>query len=189
MEEITYDKLEKKVWDAKSILPMSLDSTEYKNYIFSMVFFKRLSDVFEEEAENDTSVSHNSHEGHQIFVPELARWESIRKLTSQIGDTLNKVIAELENENHMMKGLLEIDFNSDKLGDVGQRDRILMRLIQHFSTIPMKNSDFVKPDSLRRLYVKTFVDDAEKKGDRVFYLPIMQNLKILEPKGAKNVLS
>ena len=51
MEQITFDKLKNKVWEAADILRGSIDSADYKNYIFGLLFLKRLSDVFEEEAE------------------------------------------------------------------------------------------------------------------------------------------
>lgn len=51
MEQLTFDKLKNKVWEAADILRGSIDSADYKNYIFGMLFLKRLSDVFEEEAE------------------------------------------------------------------------------------------------------------------------------------------
>jgi type I restriction-modification system DNA methylase subunit len=51
MEKLTFDKMKTKVWEAADILRGSIDSSDYKNYIFGMLFLKRLSDVFEEEAE------------------------------------------------------------------------------------------------------------------------------------------
>jgi len=47
MEQITFDKLKNKVWEAADILRGSIDSADYKNYIFGLLFLKRLSDVFE----------------------------------------------------------------------------------------------------------------------------------------------
>ena len=51
MEQLTFDKLKNKVWEAADILRGSIDSADYKNYIFGMLFLKRLSDAFDEERE------------------------------------------------------------------------------------------------------------------------------------------
>jgi len=151
----TKEALNNKIWQAADILRGSIDSADYKNYILGLMFLKRLSDVFEEEArkiEQDTGdkeLAWNDPDEHQFFVPERARWESIRKVTAQIGDNLNKACSALEDQNPMMEGVLNsIDFNSDRLGDVKQRDGTLLQLVQHFSAIPLKNSDLENPDVL-----------------------------------------
>lgn len=194
MEQLTFDKLKNKVWEAADILRGSIDSADYKNYIFGMLFLKRLSDVFEEEAEKieretgDKELAWNDPDEHQFFVPERAYWENLRKLTSQIGDGLNKACAELEDRNPVMEGVLaSIDLNSEKLGDIKQRDVTLLKLIQHFSTIPMRNSDLAEPDLLGKVYeyiIEKFADDAGKKGGE-FYTPrkvVQLIVELLEPK-------
>ncbi len=194
MEKLTFDKLKNKAWEAADILRGSIDSADYKNYILGLLFLKRLSDVFEEEAEKieketgDKALAWNDPDEHQFFVPTRARWESIRKLTNQIGDALNKACAELEDKNPLMEGVLaSIDFNSVKLGEIKERDGVLLRLVQHFSTIPLRNSDLGEPDLLGRTYeylIEKFADDAGKKGGE-FYTPrkvVQLIVELLEPK-------
>ena len=194
MEQITFDKLKNKVWEAADILRGSIDSADYKNYIFGLLFLKRLSDVFEEEAEKieketgDNELAWNDPDEHQFFVPQRARWENIRKITTQIGDSLNKACAELEDKNPIMEGVLaSIDFNSVKLGETKQRDGVLLRLVQHFSTIPLKNTELGEPDLLGKVYeylIEKFADDAGKKGGE-FYTPrkvVQLIVDVLEPK-------
>lgn len=180
MGKITYQELNYKVWQAADILRGSIDSADYKNYILGMLFLKRLSDVFEEEAKKietetgDKELAWNDPDEHQFFVPERARWDNIKKASIQVGDELNKACAELEDANPLMEGVLaSIDFNTVKLGDAKQRDTTLLELIQHFSTIPMKNSDLAEPDLLGKVYeylIGKFADDAGKKGGE-FYTP------------------
>ena len=190
---MNFDLMKAKVWEAADILRGSIDSADYKNYIFGMLFLKRLSDVFEEEAEKieketgDKDAAWNDPDEHQFFVPERARWKNIMKVTHQIGDTLNKACAAIEDQNSLVEGLLaSIDFNSDRLGETKQRDATLSQLIQHFSKISMRNSSFAEPDMLGRVYeylIEKFADDAGKKGGE-FYTPrkvVQLIVALLEP--------
>ena len=178
---LTPGKLNGHLWAAADILRGSIDSSDYKNYIFGFLFLKRLSDRFEEEAEQliadgeDEDVAWTDPDEHQFFVPKRARWKEIATLTKDVGDALNKACAALEEANATLEGvLLGIDFNdSRKLGDGKQRDSILHRLVSHFSELSLRNSDLSEPDMLGRAYeylIEKFADDAGKKGGE-FYTP------------------
>ena len=181
MGNLTPSKLNNHLWAAADILRGSIDSSDYKNYIFGFLFLKRLSDRFEEEAEHliaqgeEEDVAWTDPDEHQFFVPKRARWKEIGKLTKDIGDALNKACASLEEDNTTLEGvLLGIDFNDNrKLGDGKQRDSILHRLIGHFSELSLRNADLSEPDMLGRAYeylIEKFADDAGKKGGE-FYTP------------------
>jgi type I restriction enzyme M protein len=182
MARINLDQLNAHLWRAADILRGQIDAADYKNYIFGFLFLKRLSDVFEEEAERieretgDRDLAWSDPDEHPFFVPERARWSQIRKLTQNVGDALNKACAALEEANPgKLEGvLLGIDFNDErKLGDSRNRDAILMRLIHHFSEISLRNADLPEPDTLGRAYeylIERFADDAGKKGGE-FYTP------------------
>lgn len=181
MGNLTPHKLNSHLWAAADILRGSIDSSDYKNYIFGFLFLKRLSDRFEEEAEQliaageEEDVAWTDPDEHQFFVPKRSRWNEIAKLTKDVGDALNKACAALEEANATLEGvLLGIDFNdSRKLGDGKQRDSILHRLIGHFSELSLRNSDLSEPDLLGRAYeylIEKFADDAGKKGGE-FYTP------------------
>ena len=90
MGNLTPTKLNSHLWAAADILRGSIDSSDYKNYIFGFLFLKRLSDRFEEEAETliangeEEDVAWTDPDEHQFFVPKRARWKELAKLTSPV---------------------------------------------------------------------------------------------------------
>ncbi|MBA7606997.1 Type I restriction enzyme EcoKI M protein [subsurface metagenome] len=202
MTNLTSTELNNYLWRAADTLRGSIDSSDYKSYIFGFLFLKRLSDVFEEEAEKieqrelkrgasqteAKKIAWKDPDEHQFFVPKRACWNDIRKVSQGLGDYLNKACYEFEDKNPLLEGVLaDIDFNSNKLGDSRQRDSILSRLINHFSQISLKNSNLEEPDILGRAYeylIEKFADDAGKKGGE-FYTPrkvVELIVELLKPK-------
>ncbi|KAA9023565.1 type I restriction-modification system subunit M [Niallia endozanthoxylica] len=175
MSNLTLQQLESHLWESANILRGSIDSSDYKNYIFGLLFLKRLNDVFVEtakriEEEEDDDYGWYDRDEHQFFVPERARWANIQSQTQDIGDTINKAFEALEEENASLQGVLAtIDFNDkEKLPD-----KLLQQLISHFSAIDLSNANLSEPDMLGRAYeylIKQFADDAGKKGGE-FYTP------------------
>ena len=186
---LSVDELEKHLWAAADILRGSIDSSDYKTYIFGLLFLKRLSDRFEEEAEKlmaegePEKAAWGDRDNHQFFVPDRARWDAILKTSTNIGECLNKACAALEEENAALEGVLGIDYNDEhRLGDGRQRDNVLARLVQHFSQVSLRNDGMAEPDMLGRAYeylIEQFADDAGKKGGE-FYTPRMVVKLIVE---------
>jgi type I restriction enzyme M protein len=191
---ITQKELEVTLWDAANILRGTIGSSDYKNYIVGFLFLKRLSDVFEEEAEKieretgDHDLAWNEPDEHSFFVPEVARWARLRQLTQNIGQQLNIATAALEDTNPKLKGILPgLDFNDHrKFGSTMQQDTILEQLILHFSYLNLRQSNLAKPDVLGRAYeylIKQFADDTGKKGGE-FYTPrkvVELMIQLLDP--------
>jgi len=183
------------VWSAADILRGSIDSSDYKGYILAFMFLKRISDVFDEEAEKilketeDPKIAYEDPDEHTFFVPKRARWSELRKISGNLGDALNKACEKLEEANPTIEGVLAgIDFNDEhKLGDAKNRDTVLSKLILHFSEISLRNADLPEPDALGRVYeylIEKFADDAGKKGGE-FYTPrgvVQLIVRILDPR-------
>lgn len=185
-DHLTIDRLEGYLWSAADILRGSIDSSDYKNFIFGLLFLKRLSDRFDEECEALVAGGHDPEDAdeHDFFVPKRARWAEIQRVATNLGETLNKACAALEEKNTALEGVLAgIDYNDErKLGDARNRDAVLARLVQHFSKLNVRNANLSEPDMLGRAYeylIEKFADDAGKKGGE-FYTPRMVVRLIVE---------
>lgn len=177
MSKLTQQQLESHLWESANILRGSIDSSDYKSYIFGLLFLKRINDVFEEQQEN-LFEKHGEKIGkllkddpdqYQFYVPEKARWNEVRSKGQDIGTAVNVAFEALENDNATLEGVLTtIDFNREVL-----TDDILQQLLQHFSLLNVRNRNLSEPDILGRAYeylIKMFADDAGKKGGE-FYTP------------------
>lgn len=163
---MTQQQLEKYLWGAATALRGTIDAGDYKQYIFPLLFFKRICDVYDEEfekalKESDGDIEYAAFaEHHHFLVPEQAHWNRVRETTVNVGMAIQEAMREIEKANpETLFGIFgDASWtNKDRLSDA-----TLTNLIEHFSQhqLNLKN---VPDDKLGNAYeylIKEFADDS-----------------------------
>ncbi|MEQ3694664.1 MAG: class I SAM-dependent DNA methyltransferase [Thalassolituus sp.] len=165
-KELDQKSLEKYLWGAATALRGTIDAGDYKQYIFPLLFFKRISDVYDEEFQNALTESDGDMEyaafaeNHHFQIPAGAHWNDVRETTTNIGLALQNAMRAIEQANpNTLHGIFgDASWsNKDRLSD-----SMLTNLIEHYSQQTLNLSN-VPDDKLGNAYeylIKEFADDS-----------------------------
>lgn len=172
-EKVTLEFLKSHLWAAADILWGALDASEYRQPIMTMLFLKRLNDRFEENVETLIKKGKSEKQAkkefnHDFFVPDDARWEKLSGVTSRVGEEIDRICKMVEEKNSKLEGVL----TNTKYSDPKKYpDNELTRLISHFNSPRLRNSDLEKEDIFGDAYeylLEQFADATKKKGGEFF---------------------
>jgi type I restriction enzyme M protein len=193
--QIKLAALENHLWESANILRGPVDAADFKSYIFPLLFFKRISDVFDEEVAAALEESGGDQdyalfpENHRFQIPEGCHWRDVRAKTVNVGAAIQHAFREIEQANpRTLYGIF---------GDAGWSnkerlsDELLRDLIEHFSRLPLSNSQ-IESDVLGQAYeylIKKFADATNKKAGE-FYTPrsvVGLMINILDPREGETI--
>lgn len=176
MSKLNLSQLEQYLSKAAWILKGPVDASDFKVYIFPLLFFKRISDVYDgefrqalEESGGDKEYA-SLPEFHRFEIPEGGHWLDVRETTTNVGLAIENALRGIEQANQeFLYGIFgDAQWsNKNKLSD-----KLLIDLIEHFSQYTLGN-DNVDPDMLGQAYeylIKHFADLTNKKAGE-FYTP------------------
>ncbi len=183
------------LWEAANILRGPVDAADFKTYIFPLLFFKRISDVYDEEYTIALDESFGDvefaefPENHRFQIPKGSHWDEVRAKSANIGHALQKAMRAIEQVNpdtlHGIFGDAQWT-NKDRLSD-----ELLKDLIEHFSSLDLGN-EHCRADILGQAYeylIKKFADLTNKKAGE-FYTPrsvVALMVRILAPKAGETI--
>lgn len=192
---IRQDELEGYLWGAATVLRGTIDAGDYKQFIFPLLFFKRISDVWDEEyqhalEESSGDVDYASFaENHRFQLPEGAHWRDVRAVATNVGQMLQSAMRAIEKANpdklHGVFGDAQWT-NKNRLSDETLRD-----LIEHFSQ-RMLSTENIPEDQFGQAYeylIKRFADDSGHTAQEFYTNRTLVHLmtQILDPQPGEAV--
>ena len=207
--KLTLQQLEAHLRGSTNILRGKTAGQDYKNYILSLMFYKRLCDQWECEAddaitelekqqrrtftERQKAVFRKRGE-HRFRIPDGSRWGDVKAAATNIGEVLTKAMRAVADANEELRGVFTVDWNQPAPDGSGKPlipNEVVHALIQHFDEHDLSNRS-VPSDILGRAYeylIKQFADDAGAKAGEFFTPPEVVDtlVRILEPRPGDTV--
>lgn len=191
----TLGQLESHLWEAANILRGPVDAADFKTYVFPLLFFKRISDVYDEEyaaalAESDGDEEYARFpQNYRFQIPPDCHWDDVRVVAANVGQALQKAMRGIEKANP--ETLFGIFGDAAWTNKERLPDSLLRDLIEHFSRIDLGNRA-AQADILGQSYeylIKKFADLTNKKAGE-FYTPrsvVRLMVKILDPREGESI--
>ncbi|MHB2025089.1 MAG: type I restriction-modification system subunit M [Elusimicrobiota bacterium] len=187
-------ELESHLWESANILRGPVDAADFKTYIFPLLFFKRICDVWEEELHEVASEMGDPElaefpEAHRFQIPKGCHWSDVRARPSNVGTALQRALREIEKANP--KTLYGVFGDAQWTNKERLSDALLKDLVEHFSKLPLGNKG-VSSDLLGDAYeylIKKFADATNKKAGE-FYTPrsvVRLMVEVLNPKEGETI--
>ncbi|WP_367391685.1 N-6 DNA methylase [Lewinella sp. LCG006] len=192
---MTQRELEKYLWGAATALRGTIDAGDYKQYIFPLLFFKRICDVYDEEyaqamADSDGDIEYAEFAEHHHFqVPKGAHWEDVRAVTTNVGMALQDAMRAIEKANP--DTLYGIFGDASWTNKNRLSDETLLNLIEHYSQHKLNLAN-VADDKLGNAYeylIKEFADDSGHTAAEFYTNRTVVKLmtKIMDPQPGESV--
>jgi type I restriction enzyme M protein len=163
---MTQKQLEVYLWGAANILRGMIDAADFKQYIFPLLFFKRISDIWNEEYEEALELSDGDldyagfRENHRFQIPEECHWKDVRAVSVDVGKKLQNALREIEKANFEL--LHDVFGDAQWTNKRRLSDEKLIDLIEHFSEMNLTTKN-VPHDLMGDGYeylIKKFADDS-----------------------------
>jgi type I restriction enzyme M protein len=163
---ITQQQLESYLWGAATLLRGYIDAGDYKQFIFPLLFFKRLCDVYDEEYDKALKQSGGDvdfatfAENHRFQVPSGAHWRDVRNRPKNVGKGIQEAMRDIEKSNP--DTLFGIFGDAQWTNTERLPDEMLKDLLEHFSTLTLSIAN-VPEDELGNAYeflIRKFADDS-----------------------------
>lgn len=197
--QTTSQQLFSKIYGACSKIRGPIGREEYKTYIIPLLFFKRISDVYDEELENvkkqygeAAAAFFKEEDIHTFVIPDGCHWQDVRNVSENVGIAIINAMTSIESANgKKLQGVFSSFDDADWANKNKLSDEVLKDLIEHLSAIHVGNDDYsadVMGDSYEYL-IKQFAEIAKKTGGE-FYTPravVKLLVKILAPKPGDTV--
>lgn len=193
--EVSLSQLESHLWEAANILRGPVDAADFKTYVFPLLFFKRISDVHDEEYQAALDESGGDDEyalfpqNYRFQIPKRCHWHEARAVTSNVGQALQTAMRGIEKANP--ETLYGIFGDAQWTNKERLSDSLLRDLIEHFSRINLGNQA-AQVDVLGQSYeylIKKFADATNKKAGE-FYTPrsvVRLMVNILDPREGESI--